>query len=154
MTYYDTKLVQKPPFKSDIHLLHQLSHEQPTVDVDQLASDVSGAGGRQKRNRAGDIVATSKPSQGDLTDQRLPLLFGQRAGQIRVDESRCDGIYGDVSRPELTCQSARKADHSRFCRGVIDLPRISHHAHHRGDIDDSAALGAHEVSCRRLTGAI
>ena len=40
-----------------------------------------------------------------------------------------------------------QADHSGLGGGIVALPGISGHRHHRGDADDAAEAPAHHAAC-------
>ena len=71
--------------------------------------------------------------------QRLVEFVGHRAR----DESGRDAIGRDTALGVFLADRFEHADHAGFGRGIIGLPGITGHAHHRRDFDDAAEAFAH-----------
>mmetsp|Transcript_15393 Transcript_15393/g.38709 ORF Transcript_15393/g.38709 Transcript_15393/m.38709 type:complete len:253 (-) Transcript_15393:429-1187(-) len=114
------------------------SHVHAAVDVQGLASDVTGTGRREEQHRVSDLLWCAQAAGRDALQQlRLPLLL-QTIGHVRLDEARREGVHSDGTAAHLACQRPGEAVHAGLGGGVVGLPGVAHGADDGGDRDDAA----------------
>src|SRR4026209_1388034 len=126
-------------------LLWVLDHHS-AVDNDHLAGYVGRVIGCQKRNGRSDIGRGAKPPQRNRTGGPAAGLGCHRPGHFRLDESRGDRIYQDVSGRELLCNRLGEPDEARLARGIVRLSFVAYPADNTGDVDYPAPSPLHHTA--------
>src|SRR5688572_17871729 len=115
-------------------------HHHPAVHVPHLSGDVAGAGRGQEAHHLGDVGGFAEPSEGNRLPHLVLLFLVQGIGHRGPDVARRDRVDGHAARRELPGQGTGQTDDARLGGGVIGLAGVAHQSHHRGDVDDAAAL--------------
>src|SRR5713101_6921873 len=92
------------------------------VNDDQLAGDVRGGFGGEKRNRSGDFLRTAGAADGSISSR--DDFVGTGGGGF--DPSGSDRVHRDSLPRDLEGETASKPDHAGFSRTVGGFARIAH----------------------------
>ena len=120
-----------------------------SLDSDDLACDVAGAGRGEESDRFSNVFGGPNPTERNLRGQLLTgLALNVLLGHVGLDEAGRDSIDGDPTRGQLARQGAGHADEARLGRDVANLAGVAHLADDRGEIDDAARLFGLEQKAR------
>ena len=98
---------------------------EATIDVDDLAGDVTCLVAGKERHKCGDLVGSAETAHGN---ELVEFALRQVTRHVGLDESRCDGVDSDLSPRDLLRQRLGGTDECRFRRTVVCLPRHPLHA--------------------------
>ena len=108
------------------------------VNAEHLPGDVGRLVACQKRHGGGHVLRPAQPPQQDLLLQLRTGLVRKRPGHVRVDKPGGHGVNAHPPPGQLLGSGLGHADNPRLAGRVVDLARVSHHAHDAGDVDDRA----------------
>ena len=128
----------------------QILHHHAAIDAQDLAGDVSGFGGSEKRDRGGNVFRRTGFAERDLRLDRLLDLFRQSRSHVGGDESGRDRIHGDAATGQFARERFREPDQPGLARGVIGLAGIADQTDHRSDINDASAALLDQGADHRL----
>src|SRR5271165_3933369 len=101
------------------------SHRHPAVYCQDVFRDVLCLGTRNKGDCCRNILALAKSAQ---RDERKDMCFyglRQLSCHVSCDESRSNGIYGNVSSSEFPSQSFRQPDQPCLAGRVVNLSSLT-----------------------------
>src|SRR5208337_4692112 len=127
-----------------------LTHEHTAVYVYNLAGDIASRIGCKKGNRSRNVLRRAVPCRRNLRQQCFARFLRDSQRHISLDKSRGDRVHGNVPGDNLARKGSGKADNAGLSGRIITLPRISDHADHRSDIDNTAVTAAHHGFYHRL----
>src|SRR5579862_1338088 len=119
---------------------------KPAIDGQDLAGDVSRPVRCQEADGSRDFRGgTGATHRYLLENGRLRFLRDIVPDSAR-NVARSNSVNGDVAVGNLSRQALGQADHSRFSRRIVGLPRIADEAGNRADVDDATpALTEHRT---------
>lgn len=122
---------------------HCLRERAATVDVDDAAGHILGAGTTAELDHPGDLVGVTDPLEWESSLELCDSLFVPQAGfghQRRVDQAGYDAVDPYVGA-ELLGQSLRETEDAGLGGGVVDATACgSALTRTAGDVDDVAPL--------------
>src|SRR3974390_39826 len=127
-------------------------HVITAVHVQFLASNVVAIGG-QKGSCFGNFLGRRETAERNLRFDLSSNLLGNSIHHFRGRDPWRNGVSGDVKLREFQSQRLGERDDATFAGRVVGLPKSSHLAYYRADIDNpSEPLVHHRGHC--CTGAV
>src|SRR5690606_31432521 len=94
-------------------------HVHAAIHMQGFASDVTGTRRGQECHRLRNVCRVTQSLQGNLAEQGIALLLGQRTGHVGIDESGGDDIDGDSARTDFAGDRFREGDDAGLGSRVI-----------------------------------
>ena len=123
-----------------------------------MTGDVASLFARQKSHRRGDVLRPVRCASAECGPASSPSTPPTAVRHVGFDESRRDGIHGDIAAAHLLRERFRQSDQPGLRRHVIRLPRIARLADHRRNLmirpQRSASCLQHLLDRQKRAGQI